>query len=252
MTLILHRLLKGLISMQAWIALCAWALAASAYHMVYRQFLPWQEGCLVALFTWSAYLLYYASNKQYPWAKFLLLPISLSTFGVYVYCHYPKPLFLFGIATISALYLIPIQELKRSFRLYRWGLLSMIWAIFPFFFSLKSIPFEWTIAFYFAFRCFFVANLCFIFFIKDEAFNVKEKTINNLRRILLIGQSLSVLVLGIYHSFFLALALGLITFFTYRAYRKQHLQKTGPYFYPIETDGIMILESIFVQSLNLL
>ncbi|MBU3677857.1 MAG: hypothetical protein FGM54_11860 [Chitinophagaceae bacterium] len=97
-----------------------------------------------------------------------------------------------------------------------------------------------------------MANLCFIFFIKDEAQHFKKSSIAMLRCILLIGQALCVLALGIFHSVFLAVALGIITALTFSAYRKQTKQKTSLYFYPIETDGLMILESIFVQSLKLL
>ena len=248
----LQYFLKKIISWQIWIALCAWASAASAYSWIYQAFLPIQWGLLVMLFTWTAYLSYYANNPLYPTAKYGLLPVGLSALYLYSHYGYPKPLFMLFVSGLSVLYLVPIRWLNPKFKLLRWGLLSIVWTIFPFFFCLNHIAPLWSNGVYFGFRFFFVANLCFIFFIKDEAHLFSSTMLKNIKLILIIGQYTSVLALFIFSTLPITLGLLIVTLLTHSAYLKQRLQKTGPFFYSIETDGLMILESIFVQSLNLI
>lgn len=246
----LQHLLKGLVSWQIWIALCAWASAASAYHWIYKAFLPCYCGLMVMLFTWTAYLSYYANNPSYPSAKFAVLPVGLSALCLYSYYGYPKPLFMLLVCGLSVLYLLPIKWLNPKFKILRWGILSIIWTIFPFFFCLNQLAPIWSNSIYFGFRFFFIANLCFIFFIKDESRHFSKNKINHIKLILMIGQYVSVLAIFIFSTLPLTLGLLFITWLTQRAYIKQNAQNKSPYFYSMETDGLMILESIFVQSLN--
>jgi hypothetical protein len=245
---VLERAFRFLAKSQLWIALCAWATAASSFCVIEAQLLPWNWGVLIALIVLSTYSWYYASNPTYPYARIIALASSLLSIGGYIYFDYPKPILIIGLIILSALYMLPLGKKNKLKLIFRLLILSLVWTLFTFYFPLQHHPNNLNAALFVVYRFLFLANLCYIFLIKDDIHYFSPSNVVFIRQLLIVAQGIAILGILLLFSGTLAFAVSLPYLLLILFYKKQSLH-SGVYFYSLGIDGLLVLESIFVQSL---
>jgi hypothetical protein len=245
---LLERAFRFSTKSQLWIALCAWATSASSFCVIEAQLLPWQWGLLIALIVLSSYSWYYASNPSYPYARVIALVSSLLSIGGYLYVDCPKPMLVICLIVLSAMYMLPLGKKNKLKLLFRLLILSLVWSLFTFYFPLQHHPNTLNAALFFVYRFLFFANLCYIFLIKDDAQYFSASNMVFIKQLLVAAQGIAIIAILLLFSGALAIAISIPYLLTILFYKKQ-TPHSGVYFYSLGIDGLLILESIFVQSL---
>lgn len=246
----LNRAFRFLVKSQIWIGICAWASAASSYSMVKNQFMPWYWGLLIGLIVMSTYAWYYISNPEFPLSRNIAICGSLFSLGLYIYLGFPNLVLVFCIIVLSAIYMLPQGKKNKIKLLIRWFILTLVWTLFTFNFPLLQNQQDLKTALYFVYRFLFIGNLCYLFLIKDESHIFTRTSISFFRNILIIAQGLAISSIWWYFSEPLAYLMLIPYLLIFLFYKKQR-PNSGVYFYSLGIDGLLVLESIFVQSLFL-
>ena len=247
-SLSIQRIFNGLVEWQIWIALCGWAAAASSYYMVEGTLLQWSWGVLLSGAILSAYNIYYLKNVAYPHS--LTLALLGGTLALLAYWHLglPKPLLTLFIGVLSLTYMIPLKRKSIFSILMRWGILSIIWTLATFFWPINSFTANIQTALLFSHRMLFMGNLCFLFVLKDDSHYFSSSMVSFIKTILITTHGMALLSILMFISIPIGLALMPPYFLIVLFYNLQK-KKMGDLFYSLGIDGLLILESIFVQSL---
>lgn len=246
--ILFERAFRFLAKSQLWIAFCAWATAASSFCVLEVQLLPWQLGALIAMIVLSSYSWYYAGNPTYPNARIIALLSSLLSVGGYLYFDCPKPILVLCLIGLSAMYMFPSGKKNKLKLIFRLFILTLAWTLFTFFFPLHHHPNNLNAAVFFVYRFLFFANLCYIFLIKDDVQYFSTSNIVFIRQLLVTAQGITILGISLLFSSTLAIVISIPYLLILLFYKKQ-TPHSGMYFYTLGIDGLLILESIFVQSL---
>lgn len=241
---------KTIVQTQVWIALCGWAATATTYRLVEGNALPSDWGLLLFSVIFCAYNIYYLSNNAYPYAVQLTGIGVLLSLLAYWKLNFPKPIFTLGIVFLSTLYMMPKKKKSKTSILLRWGLLTVIWTLATFFWPLTHIPTTIQTALVYSQRILFMGNLCFFFVLKDDAHYFSTAIISYIKTLLLTAQGLSLFGIFMFFPWPIGIAFT-VPFLLMNLFYKQQTPQMGILFYSLRIDGLLILESIFVQSLLL-
>lgn len=247
-SLSIQRIFNVFVQSQSWIALCGWAATASWYYSFEGTLLPWWWGVLLFSAILSAYNIYYLKNVAYPHSlTFALLGGTLALFA-YWHLGLPKPMLTLFIGVLSLAYMIPLKRKSTFSILMRWGLLSIIWTLATFFWPINSFTANFQTALLFSYRILFMGNLCFFFVLKDDAHYFSPYMVSFIKNLLITAHGMALLSILMFISIPIGLAL-MIPYLLIILFYKQQKPQLGVLFYSLGIDGLLILESIFVQSL---
>jgi hypothetical protein len=247
-SLSIQRIFNVLVQLQVWIALCGWAATASWYYIIEGTLLPWSWGLLLFSAIVSAYNIYYLKNAAYPHS--LTLALLGGTLALFAYWNLglPKPMLTLLIGALSLAYMIPLKRKSMFSILMRWGLLSIIWTLATFFWPVNSFEATIQTALLFTYRILFMGNLCFFFVLKDDAQYFSPPLVSFIKNILITAHGMALLGILMFISIPIGFAL-IMPFFLIILFYKKQKPHGGVLFYSLGIDGLLILESIFVQSL---
>lgn len=246
----LHRAFNTIVKTQVWIALCGWATASASFCIVEGKLLPWNWGLLLFSVILCSYNIYYRKNPDYPYANKIAVIGGLLSLFTYWYLNFPKPVFTLAIVVLSLFYMIPLKKKNRTRILLRWGLLTIVWTLATFYWPITHVPATLNMALFYCYRVLFIGNLCFFFVVKDDAHYFTPELISFSKNLLVWAQGFA--IIGLLRLFPMPLGILLICIYIVMIlfYKRQTPQR-GLLFYSLGIDGLLILESIFVQSLFL-
>lgn len=247
-SLSIQRIFNVIVQWQIWIALCGWAATASWYYIIEGTLLPWWWGILLFSAILSAYNMYYLKNVAYPHS--LTLALLGGTLALLAYWHLglPKPMLTLFIGVLSLAYMIPLKRKSMFSILMRWGVLSTIWTLATFFWPINTFTANIQTALLFSYRILFMGNLCFFFVLKDDAHYFSPYMVSFIKNLLITAHGMALLSILMFISIPIGLAL-ITPYLLIILFYKQQKPQLGVLFYSLRIDGLLILESIFVQSL---